>query len=423
MSTYTTRIVDAELDELLTDAAAIALDGAKGVGKTATAARRATTVFALDDPAQHEAVAADIKVALNRAKPILLDEWQRLPATWDAVRRAVDANDDPAQFLLTGSAALDNPATHSGAGRILRVRMYPYALSERALQAPSVSLRALLTGQRPRLDGNTGVSLPDYVEEIVSSGFPAVRRRTGRTRTAQLDGYLARIVDRDFVESGYAVRRPALLTQWLRAYAAATSTVARLETIRDAATGDSADKPAKATAQAYRDVLTRLWILDPVPAWLPGANVLSDLTQSPKHHLVDAALAARLLGVTSDALLTATPLAAPAPASGMLGPLFESLVTQSVRVYAQAAEASVHHLRTAKGRQEIDLIVRGPDHRVVAIEVKLGGTVSDHDVRHLHWLRRQIGDGLADAIVVTTGQTAYRRADGIGVVPAALLGP
>ena len=423
MTTYTERVVDVEIDELLADAAAIALDGAKGVGKTATSLRRARTIFALDDPAQREVVEADIRAALNRPKPILLDEWQRLPATWDAVRRAVDASDDPAQFLLTGSATLDTPPTHSGAGRILRVRMYPYALSERALETPSVSLRTLLAGQRPPIDGTTSVGLADYVEEIVASGFPAIRRRTGRTRAAQLDGYLARIVDRDFVDAGYAVRRPALLMHWLRAYAAATSTVARLETIRDAATGDMADKPAKNTALAYRDVLTRLWILDPVPAWLPSRNMLADLTRSPKHHLVDAALAARLLGITRDALLNATPTAAPAPASGMLGPLFESLVTQSVRVYAQAAEASVHHLRTAKGRQEIDLIVRGADHRVVAVEVKLGATVNDRDVRHLHWLHGQIGDALVDAIVVSTGPTAYRRADGIGVVPAALLGP
>ena len=94
-----------------------------------------------------------------------------------------------------------------------------------------------------------------------------------------------------------------------------------------------------------------------------------------------------------------------------------------MRVYAQAAEASLHHLRTAKGRHEIDLIVRGTDHRLVAIEVKLGATISDADVRHLHWLRDKLGDELADAIVVTTGPAAYRRSDGIGVVPAALLGP
>lgn len=401
-------------------AAAIALEGAKGVGKTATALRRASTLLSLDDTEQRELVRADIKAALKNVSPILIDEWQRLPAIWDAVRRAVDADPSPARFLLTGSAAPDAPATHSGAGRILRLKMLPMSLAERGVGAPAVSLMALLSGTRPRIAGETSVALTDYADEVLASGLPGIRRLSERVRTAQLDGYIERIVDRDFAEAGQMVRRPALLTNWMRAYAAATSTVATLETIRDAATGDEADKPAKAAALSYRDVLTRLWILDPVAAWLPSANVITELSQAPKHHLVDSALAARMLNITVDSL---KPGSGSRKGAALFGPLFESLVTQSVRVYARAARATVHHLRTARGRREVDLIVQGADHRVLAIEVKLGGTISDDDVRHLHWLREKVGDMLADAIVVTTGPYAYRRADGIGVVPAALLGP
>ena len=420
MQVYTSRIIDTELDDLISGAAAIAIEGARGIGKTATAERRASTTLLLDDPVQRELVGADIGEALRNPPPILIDEWQRLPPIWDAVRRAVDANASPARFLLTGSAALDGPATHSGAGRILRVRMHPLSLAERGIETPSVSLAALLAGTRASIRGATDVTLAGYAEEILASGFPGLRTLTARVRTAQLDGYVARIVDRDFAEAGQVVRRPGSLSKWLRAYAAATATVATLEKIRDAATGDQADKPAKASTLSYRDVLTRLWVLDPVPAWLPSANVFAELTQAPKHHLVDPALAARLLGVSAHGLRPGT---GSATTAALFGPLFESLVTQSVRVYAQACQADVHHLRTSKGRHEIDLIVRGPDHRLVAIEVKLGATISDADVRHLHWLRDKLGDELADAIVVTTGPAAYRRADGIGVVPAALLGP
>ena len=103
--------------------------------------------------------------------------------------------------------------------------------------------------------------------------------------------------------------------------------------------------------------------------------------------------------------------------------MFESLVTLSVRVYAQAAEATVSHLRTRDGAHEIDLIVQRADHRVVAIEVKLSPSVTDADIRHLKWLQDRIGEDLLDAVVVTTGANAYRRPDGIAVVPAALLGP
>src|SRR5271169_2666836 len=107
----------------------------------------------------------------------------------------------------------------------------------------------------------------------------------------------------------------------------------------------------------------------------------------------------------------------------LLGALFESIVTLSTRVYAQAAEASVKHLRTASGAREIDLIVERADGRIIAIEVKLARNPSEKDIRHLKWLQGQIGDTLLDAIVITTGADAYRRKDGIAIVPAALLGP
>jgi hypothetical protein len=144
----------------------------------------------------------------------------------------------------------------------------------------------------------------------------------------------------------------------------------------------------------------------------------------PKRQLVDPALAARLLGVDAQALLEAQPIAPPIPRDGtLLGALFESLVTLDVRVYAQTAEATVKHLRTHGGEREVDLIVERADGRIVAIEVKLARTVSDDDVRQLHWLARKSGGDLLDALVVTTGDEAYRRQDGIAVVPAALLGP
>jgi uncharacterized protein len=103
-----------------------------------------------------------------------------------------------------------------------------------------------------------------------------------------------------------------------------------------------------------------------------------------------------------------------------LGALFESLVAQSVRLYAQAVSAQVGHLRTKDTTREIDLIIEGDDRQVVAIEVKLAATVSDHDVRHLNWLKQQIGNRLSDRIIITTGEYAYRRSDGVAVVP---LGP
>ena len=431
--TYVPRIVDGELRELLRSLPAVLLEGPKGVGKTATALQRATTVVSLDDEAQRELALANPQQAIAGKRPVLLDEWQYAPPVWNAVRRAVDRSREPGAFLLTGSASPIRPDTHSGAGRIVSLRMRPMSLAERGVESPTVSMRKLLGDRRSAIKGKSGLSYVSYTAEIVQSGFPGIRDWRGRALRAQLDGYLARVVDRDFAELGRPVRRPETLRRWMTAYAAATSTTASIETIRDAATSDEADKPAKSTVIEYREMLERLWIIDPVPAWLPTRNALSALLQAPKHQMADPALAARLLGATEESLLrgqTATRVME-RPSSdksklrngAMLGRLFESLVTNDVRVYAQANEARVRHLRTFNGRHEVDLIVERDDGKVLAIEVKLGATVSDDDVKHLHWLKAEIGRDLLDAVVITTGTDAYRRPDGIGVIPAALLGP
>jgi predicted AAA+ superfamily ATPase len=419
---YSPRIVDGELDELLGGLPAISIEGAKAVGKTATALRRAARAYRLDVAAERSLVEADPGRLVEAEKPTLIDEWQRMPETFDRVRRAVDGGAAPGSFLLTGSATPTDLPTHSGAGRIVRVRMRPMTLVERGVATPTVSLAQLLDGDRERLEGETDVRLEAYVEEILRSGFPGIRELPPRSIRAQLDGYVDHIVGREFEELGHKVRRPATLRRWMAAYAAATATTASFERIRDAATGDEVEKPSRVTALAYRDILERLWVLDPLPPWLPTRNQLRRLASPSKHHLVDPALAARLLAMDANALLRAAPANPTFVRDGLLlGTLFESLVTQCVRVYAQQSEARVGHLRTRGGEHEIDLIVeRGQS--IVAIEVKLG-VVTDRDVRHLLWLREKLGDELADAVVVTAGEYAYRRKDGIAVVPLTLLGP
>jgi hypothetical protein len=301
--------------------------------------------------------------------------------------------------------------------------MRPLALSERGFERPSVSLRELLGGRRPPVRGRTALRIDDYVEEILRSGFPGLRHLSGRPLRAQLDGYLDRIIDRDFPELGHQIRNPAALRRWMTAYAAASSTTASFEKIRDAATGGEGEKPAKTTAQPYRDVLERLWVLDPVPAWMPTRNRIRRLSSPPKHQLADPALAARLLGLDADALLSGREVGPPIPRDGsLLGALFDSLCALSLRVYAQASEARVFHLRTSGGEHEVDLIIEREDGRVLAVEFKLARDAGDDDVRHLNWLAGNLGDLLLDAVVVTTGAEAYRRQDGIAVVPAALLG-
>ena len=301
--------------------------------------------------------------------------------------------------------------------------MRPMAFSERDLAQPIVSLAALFRGGMDDLYGTSDVDLPAYADEILRSGFPGIRDLPDKARELQLDSYLARIVDTELPENGATVRRPAALRNWLAAYAAATSTDATYTTILDTATPGDSEKPVRQTVDGYREHLTRIFVLDPVEAWIPSFSPLKRLTKTPKHHLVDPALAARLVGVGKQGLLQGKDVPAVQPTtSTWLGALFESLVTQSVRVYADAMGARVGHLRTKNTDHEIDLIVEGEGLRVVAIEVKLANTVTDSDVRHLNWLHGQIGDRVAARVVVYTGKYAYRRNDGVLVVPLALLG-
>lgn len=408
---YRPRVIDAELTELLALLPAISIEGPRAVGKTRTAQEFANTVYNLDDPDTLKRAQRNPTMLAEGAEPILVDEWQRLPAAWDLVRRSVDEKFRPGRFLLTGSARPSVLPTHSGAGRIVTLRMWTTSLAEHWGSA-TVSLGALLTGERPEIRGTTDRRWPDYADEIVKGGFPGWQAVTGRAADLLVDGYLHRIVEHEFHQSGRSVRKPATLRRWMAAYAAASSTTASYEAIRDAATAGEHDKPSKTTTMAYREVLEQMWVAEPVPAWTTGNNRLSRLKRSSKHQLADTSLSARLLNVRAGTLTEA----------GLAGQLFESLVTRDLRVYAQPADARVHHMRTWNDDREVDLIVEHTD-GVVAVEVKAAARVDPRDTRHLRWLADRLGPALLDSAVVYTGAEAYRDEDGIAVVPAALLGP
>jgi predicted AAA+ superfamily ATPase len=422
---YRPRICDQELAYLVGNLPAVSVEGAKGVGKTASALRLAATTFRLDDPDQLAAIQANRHLVLDVPTPLLVDEWQNDPPIWDAVRRAVDDDGSAGRFVLTGSAYPRHAKIHSGAGRFVRLRMRPLSFAERGLENPTVSLGALWRGEHPAIHGETAVTTREYAREIVDSGLPGIRFASADLRHRLLSDYLDQVVEHDLSELGVPLRRPAALRAWLRAYAGATATTASYEAIARA--HPDGDGLSRSTILAYRDALDQLWLLDELPAYIGLSNGLRRLGTAPKHHLADPALAALLLQVDADGLTFATDDTRPAGLRNgpLLGALFESLVTLSVRVYARAADRRIElsHLRTSRGDHEVDLVLASAGRGVLAIEVKFAAAPDDRDVRHLNWLAGQLGDDLVDRVLVTAGPYAYRRPDGVAVVPLALLGP
>lgn len=416
-------MIDDELEELVADAPAVALVGPKAIGKTESARRLSRAAIDLADPDDRAIVQSGRREALSRAEsPLLIDEWQYDPDVWEAMRREVDADPSPGRFLLTGSANPRNVRLHSGAGRVVRLRMRPMSLAERGVAEPTVSMSSLWRGG-VLIDGTSDVRLADYVDEVLGSGLPGIRFARARARPRLLNGYVESALEHEVPELGFVPKRPASLAHWLRAYAAASSTTATYESISAAIPDDQ--RPTRATTGAYRDVLSHLWLLDPVPAFQLSRNRLAGLGRMPKHQLADPALVGALLRLTPAALLdnSAGRRFASLRDGPLVGNLFESLATLCVRVYAQPLDLDVAHVRTARGEHEVDLVVHSADGRALAFEVKLAATPSDRDVRHLHWLGEKLGDDLVDKVVLTTGTRAYRRTDGVAVVPLALLGP
>jgi len=419
---YKARLLDDYLRDLISEVPAIELYGAKAVGKTSTAEQLVDNEIRLDTEAGLEIAKGGSPAIKALGCPLLIDEWQRYSAVWDIVRRLVDEDDFQACYLLTGSGVPSKAPVHSGAGRIVSLRMRPLSLQEREIEAPAVLLSELLSGSIERVAGKTSVALPEYLHEVVASGFPALHGLPQRSRNLRLDSYIKNLTTKEFAEQGVAVRKPAVLLAWLKAYAAATGSTASYATILRASSAGAGTQPSKEVTTAYRDTLDNLWVTDRLEPWLPTTNQFAALAIAPKHYLTDPALSARLLRLDEDALLkgSATPVLG-MQEGAIAGRLFESLVALSLQTYATVNEVELKHFRTGKGDHEIDFIVEG-DHAIVALEVKLSAGVDDSDVKHLNWLaNKDLGKPLVRA-VINSGDFAYTRADGTHVIPAALLG-
>ena len=414
---YLPRVADAQLESRLRAVGAVVIEGLKSCGKTATARQFAASEVLLDaEPDAARAVEVDPQIVLDGDTPRLLDEWQRAPRLWDLVRRAVDDRGRPGQFILTGSATpRDDYPRHSGAGRIATLRMRTMTLTEQRVTTPGISLAHLFKGEAV-LSAISELAFRDYVHHVVVGGWPQLVGADEATSRAFLDGYIDAIVEHDIDEVSGATRNPRLVRRFLHAYAQLTAHPATISTII-ARTRDDADElrgPSRYAADPYLDALGRMMIVDEIPAWDPSVRSSKRLVSTPKRMLGDPSLAAALLGVSSNRLISDLKT---------LGFLFESLVAHDLRVYAEAAGAACYHYREHDGRLEVDYVVEDRSGDWIGVEVKLGDSQIDSAAESLKKLAGRVPRVPKALVVVTPGSYGYLREDGVHVVPLGCLGP
>lgn len=415
---YLPRIADDIVGNQLQAMGAVVIEGVKGCGKTATARQRAASEVLLDtDPEAERRAALDARLLLDGATPRLIDEWQRAPRVWDAVRRAVDDRGVAGQFILTGSATpQDDMRRHSGAGRFGIVRMRTMTLSEKQATTPTVSVRELLDGVPPA-PANSPVEVRDYLRHIAVGGWPLLVTAGETVARTYLDGYLDIIIEHDIDEVSGSPRNPRLVRRFLHAYAQMIAQPASLGKIMTRARGDAdegSDLPSRHTAQQYLDALRRMMIIDEIPAWDPAVRSSKRLTTSAKRHLGDPSLAAALLQMSTERMM------ADLETTGFL---FESLVAHDLRVYAEAAGATCFHYREAEGRLEVDYVLETRDGDWVGVEVKLGEGAIDKASSSLLRLADRVSRKPRALMVITGTSLAYTRPDSVHVVPLGVLGP
>lgn len=402
-------MVDGYLAELCGEFPAVMITGPRASGKTTTAAQRVGQIVRLDQPGIAAAYRADPDAALRRATPpLILDEWQEVPEVLAAVKRSVDDDSTPGQFILTGSvrAELTNE-TWAGTGRIVRMSMYPVVEREQLdvpnLVRPSFLDRLATSGADDLTVPATAPTIDDYVALALRGGFPEVAysERTDRARSIWLASYLDDLVTRDAATLDTA-KDPVKLRRYLNVLALNNAGMPS-----DTSLYRTAGVNAK-TAAGYDQLLRNLYILDIVPAWT--SNRLKRLVKQGKRYIVDSGLAAVAAGLDAATILSDPDL---------VGRCFDAFATSQLRPEIAMAQPRqvLHHFRLEAGRREVDLVAEVEAARIVALEFKAGSVPDQSDAKHLFWLRDELGRDFAAGAVIHTGPGIYELGHRVYAVP------
>ncbi|GHU97886.1 ATPase AAA [Clostridia bacterium] len=424
-SLYLDRLIDPAIETALSTAGCVVIEGPKWCGKSTTAKRFAKTVVELAKPSTYRQykLYADFgdDELLRGEKPLLFDEWQKIPDLWDYIRAEIDSKSGQrGQYILTGSArpvengGKDNKR-HSGTGRILKVVMRPMSLWESKDSTGEVSLSDLFDGAT-RAGGRQKQTIRETAYLLCRGGWPETVIERDKDKALLLSAkYVSSLIETDIVELDDIKRNPTRARAILRSYARNISAPAKLTTLQqDLEVNDSALDTR--TLDSYINAFKKLFVIEDIEAWSPKLRSSTALRTADTRQFVDPAIAAAVLGAKPDDLISDL---------NTFGLLFESMCIRDLRVYAERLNGNVFNYRDKTGL-EADAIIHLDNGKWAAIEVKLGSDDAiEQGAKHLLELKGRVDTEKMKQpsflMVMTASPYAYRRPDGVYVVPIGCL--
>ena len=427
MPEYLPRIVDRELALRLEASGATLIVGPKWCGKTTTGEQKAKSILKMQDPDKKDGylatAAAKPSLLLKGENPRLIDEWQIAPVLWDAVRTAVDQRQEDGLFILTGSTSVDDKnIMHTGTGRIARMKMYPMSLYESGESNGQISLRALFQDAELDIDGvSSQLSIEQLIFAACRGGWPAtLRRKNPEAQLLTARDYISNICESDISTVDGVQRNPTWTGLILRSYARNISTLAKKSNILKDITAN-ADSMTMPTLDSYLNALEKLFVIEDVEAWCPAIRSATTIRSGKKREFTDPSIAVAAMGLTPEYLEQDLKT---------FGFIFECLCIRDLKVYSSTLGGKVSYYHD-RSDLEADCVLHLSDGRYALIEFKLGSCEIEEGARHLLQIKQLVRTANASGktnlrepdllMVITGGELAYTRPDGVKIIPIGCL--
>lgn len=422
MKDYKTRIVDNILKEKLESKGAVVIEGPKWCGKTTTAMEVAGSVLRMDEPSKREVniqlSEIDPSRLLNGNTPRLIDEWQIAPKLWDATRYEVDTRREVGQFILTGSAVpVDSKdITHSGTGRFTWLTMRPMSLFESGESSGDVSLEELFNCP-DKINGINDLDIDKLAFVICRGGWPSAIGMKAKAALSQAVDYYEAVVKSDINRADGVSKNPERVKRLMKSLARNQGAQIANTLIRDDIKANDTESLNEDTVASYISALKKIFVIEDMPAWNPNLRSKTAIRSSDTRYYIDPSIASAALGIGPNDLINDL---------NTLGLLFETMCVRDLRVYSESIGGEILHYRDKSGL-ECDTVIHLRNGKYGLAEIKLGGQrLIEEGVTNLKKLYEKIDTTKMPApsfmmIVVGTGDFAYRREDGIYIVPIGCL--